>query len=90
MGAGNEGDLVISDLLDKITAGENLSRAEAESVMEQILSGELGTEQIIALLLALREKGETIDEVVGLATAMRRRAATIFPAGHRISERDAD
>ena len=84
MGAGNEGDLVISDLLDKITAGENLSRAEAESVMEQILSGELGTEQIIALLLALREKGETLDEVVGLATAMRRRAATIFPAGHRI------
>jgi anthranilate phosphoribosyltransferase len=84
VGAGNEGDLVISDLLDKITAGENLSRAEAESVMEQILSGELGTEQIIALLLALREKGETIDEVVGLATAMRRRAATIFPAGHRI------
>ena len=84
MGAGNEGDLVISDLLDKITAGKNLSRAEAESVMEQILSGELGTEQIIALLLALREKGETLDEVVGLATAMRRRAATIFPAGHRI------
>jgi anthranilate phosphoribosyltransferase len=84
VGAGNEGDLVISDLLDKITAGENLSRAEAESVMEQILSGELGTEQIIALLLALREKGETLDEVVGLATAMRRRAATIFPAGHRI------
>lgn len=84
MGAGNEGDLVISNLLDKITAGENLSRAEAESVMEQILSGELGTEQIIALLLALREKGETLDEVVGLATAMRRRAATIFPAGHRI------
>jgi len=84
VGAGNEGDLVISNLLDKITAGENLSRAEAESVMEQILSGELGTEQIIALLLALREKGETLDEVVGLATAMRRRAATIFPAGHRI------
>src|ERR1700723_1899617 len=75
---------MIQKLLEKIGAGRDLSRTEAESVMEQILSGELGTEQIIALLLALREKGETIDEVVGLATAMRRRAATIFPAGHRI------
>ena len=93
--AGNEGemrkvpagapeDIVISGVLDKITTGENLSRAEAERVMELILSGELGTDQIIAVLLALRAKSETIDEVVGFATAMRRHATTIFPAGHKI------
>ena len=48
MALGNEGDLVTRELLEKIAAGENLSRAEAERVMEQILSGELGTDQIIA------------------------------------------
>ena len=85
MHSGAPEDLVISELLDKITTGESLSRAEAERLMELILSGELGTDQIIAVLLALRAKGETIDEVVGFATAMRRHATTIFPAGWEIS-----
>jgi anthranilate phosphoribosyltransferase len=75
---------VIQKMLEKITAGQNLSRAEAESVMEQILSGASNTEQIATLLLALRGKGETVDEVVGFAMAMRRHATPIFPAGHRI------
>lgn len=70
--------------LDKIAAGENLSRAESESVMEQILSAALNTEEIAALLVALRTKGETVEEVIGFATAMRRHATQIFPAGHNI------
>jgi anthranilate phosphoribosyltransferase len=61
-----------------------LSRTEAESVMEQILSGASNTEEIATLLLALRGKGESVDEVVGFATTMRRHATPIFPAGHRI------
>ena len=52
--------------------------------MEQILSGASNTEEIARLLLALRGKGEAVDEVVGFATAMRRHATPIFPAGHRI------
>jgi anthranilate phosphoribosyltransferase len=52
--------------------------------MEQILSGASTTEEIATLLLALRGKGESVDEVVGFATAMRRHATPIFPAGHRI------
>ena len=75
---------MINDLLEKISAGKNLSRAEAESVMEQILSGGLSTEQIVSLLVALKAKGETLDEVVGFATAMRRHATPIFPRGHKI------
>jgi anthranilate phosphoribosyltransferase len=73
-----------NDLLEKLSAGKNLSRAEAESVMEQILSGGLSTEQIVSLLVALKAKGETLDEVVGFATAMRRHATPIFPRGHKI------
>jgi anthranilate phosphoribosyltransferase len=52
--------------------------------MEQILSGASTTEEIATLLLALRGKGESVDEVVGFATTMRRHATPIFPAGHRI------
>lgn len=49
--------------------------------MEQILSGVAGDEAIISFLRALREKGVTVDELVGFATVMRRRAAKIFPNG---------
>lgn len=75
---------MISDALEKVVAGKDLARAEAGSVMEQILSGGLSTEQIAALLVALRAKGETVDEVVGFATVMRQHATSIFPAGHKI------
>src|SRR6202522_3454725 len=75
---------MISDALEKIGAGTNWSRSEAESVMKQILSGGSNTEEIAALLVALRTKGETVDEVVGFATTMRRHATPIFPSGHKI------
>jgi anthranilate phosphoribosyltransferase len=72
---------MIHEALDKLIKGEDLSRAEAQAAMEQILSGHASTEQIAALLVALRIKGETVDEVVGFALAMRRHATPIFPAG---------
>jgi anthranilate phosphoribosyltransferase len=72
---------MILEALEKIITGENLSRLEAEAAMEQILSGNATTGQIAGLLTALRIKGETVDELVGFATAMRRRAAPIFPFG---------
>ena len=48
--------------------------------MEEILCGRASDGQIAALLAALRQKGETIEEVVGFATAMRRHAAAVFPS----------
>jgi anthranilate phosphoribosyltransferase len=72
---------MIQDALHKIVADEDLSQAEAEAAMEDILSGHASTEQIAALLIGLRMKGETVDEVVGFAKAMRRRATPIFPPG---------
>ena len=73
---------MIPDALKKLIARENLSRAEAEACMEQILSGNANDALIAALLIALHMKGETVDELVGFATAMRRQAVKIFPAGH--------
>jgi anthranilate phosphoribosyltransferase len=73
------------DALDKIAAGKTLTRAEAERVMEEILAGRASTEQIAALLMGLRMRGEALEEVVGFASAMRRHATPIFPPGHRLT-----
>ena len=73
---------MIQDTLGKIGAGEDLTRAEADAAMEQILSGHATDSQIAELLGALRIKGETVDELVGFATAMRRYATRIFPSDY--------
>ena len=72
---------MILEALEKMVAGENLSRADAEAVMEDILSGRATHVQIGGLLTGLRVKGETVDELVGFASAMRRHATPIFPRG---------
>jgi anthranilate phosphoribosyltransferase len=72
--------------LEKIVAGEDLTRPEAESAMEQIFSGNSSDAQIAGFLAALRMKGETVDELVGFASVMRRHATPIFPPGHGADE----
>ncbi len=49
--------------------------------MEELLAGRANDAQIVALLAALRTKGETLDELVGFAVAMRRHAQPIFDSG---------
>jgi anthranilate phosphoribosyltransferase len=65
---------MIQEAIKKVHAGVDLARAEAETAMEEILSGRSSDAQIAALLTALRIKGETVDELVGFATVMRRHA----------------
>ncbi len=60
------------------TNGDDLTRNQAERAMEEILSGQAPDVQIAQLVTALRFKGETVDEVAGFATAMRRHAPRIF------------
>ncbi len=74
------------EALTKISTGVDLSRAEADGAMEQILSGRATDAQILELLSALQIKGETVEELVGFATAMRRHATRIFPSDY--SHRD--
>ena len=70
-----------------VESGRDLSKREAENAMEMILSGEVDDKIIADFLAALRFKGETVDELVGFATAMRRHATPIFPAGRaRVDE----
>jgi anthranilate phosphoribosyltransferase len=59
----------------KLERREDLSRAEARAVMEELLSGAVPDSEIIAFLVALRDKGETAPELVGFAEVMRARAS---------------
>jgi anthranilate phosphoribosyltransferase len=61
-----------------IRQGNDLSKKEAENAMEEILSGRADDATIASFLAALRFKGETVDELVGFATAMRRHATAVF------------
>jgi anthranilate phosphoribosyltransferase len=76
---------MIHEALQKIVLGEDLSRVEAEAAMEQILIGGSSDAQIAGLLTALRMKGETVDELVGFATAMRRHASPIFSGSNSLA-----
>lgn len=61
-------------ILDQLLHGTSLTAAEAESLMDRILTGELGPERIAALIVALRAKGPDADELVGFARGMRAHA----------------
>jgi anthranilate phosphoribosyltransferase len=71
---------VIVEALHRIvTQRESLSREEAATVMGEVLSGKCTDAQIAALLVGLHMKGETVEEIVGFAEAIRA-AATPIPA----------
>jgi len=69
---------MILDALHRV-AGQNLSlgRDEACNVMAEVLAGKCTDAQIAALLIALRMKGETVEEIVGFAEAIRAAAAPL-------------
>ncbi len=68
---------MLSPFLNKISARENLSAAEARDAMIVILNGQASTPEISAFLMGLRTKGETAEEVLGFARAMREKSALI-------------
>src|SRR5688572_463370 len=63
--------------LHRICERENLGAADAEDAMIALLEGGGSVPQIAAFLVALKMKGETADELLGFARAMRRKAAPI-------------
>jgi anthranilate phosphoribosyltransferase len=70
---------VISDAIDRLLAGEDLGRAGAAEALEAIMSGEAGDAQTAGFLVALRAKGETAEELAGLASTIRARAERVAP-----------
>ena len=69
---------MILDALHRIaTHRQSLSREEARSVMAEVLGGKCTDAQIGALLVALHMKGETVEEIVGFAEAIRAAAVSL-------------
>ena len=72
----------IREAIDTLVShGRPLSEDEAAGVMRDIMSGEATPAQIGAFLVALRLKGETVDEVTGMARVMREHALAVPAAG---------
>lgn len=63
--------------LDRLAERQSLTADEIEAVFAAMMAGELTPAQIGGFLMALRTKGETIDEIAGAARAMRRFATTV-------------
>jgi anthranilate phosphoribosyltransferase len=63
--------------IDALASGDDLSLDGAAAVLDEIMSGNASEIQIAAFLIALRCKGETVEELAGLARTMRARAARV-------------
>ncbi len=73
---------VVRAALAKVVDGETLTMAEAHEAMGAVMDGEATSSQLAALLVALRMRGETVDELAGFASAMRERVLHVeAPAG---------
>ena len=68
---------MIREAIQALVFGQSLTTEEAASVMEEIMEGKATSAQFGAFVTALRLKGETVDEIVGLAGTMRAKALRV-------------
>jgi len=68
-------------LIERVETGRALTRGDAESLMEELLSGRLGTPEIVRLLEALNRRPVQAQELAGFAQVMRRHATRVFADG---------
>ena len=67
----------LKNLLLHLMQGQNLARAEARHLLDELLSADASDAQISAALVALAIKGETVEELAGMAEAMREHSVKI-------------
>jgi anthranilate phosphoribosyltransferase len=73
--------MMIREAITALVDGRSLTEAEAAAVMEEIMSGEATPAQFGAFVTALRLKGETVDEIAGMARVMREKACRVHVEG---------
>src|SRR3546814_474792 len=72
----------LKSLIGKVAGGATLTRAEGEQAFDIMMSGDATPAQMGGFLMALRVRGETVEEIAGAATVMRSKMTTIEgPAG---------
>ena len=67
----------LKSIIGKVATGASLSRDEAASAFDAMMSGEATPSQMGGLLMALRVRGETVDEITGAVAAMRSKMLTV-------------
>jgi anthranilate phosphoribosyltransferase len=75
-------DRLLTSAIDRLANREDLSAQDAAAVLAAVMSGAASEVQIAAFLIALRIKGETVEELAGLARTMREFAAAVRPQSH--------
>jgi len=71
------GSSILTEAIDALASRRDLSADQTAAVLAEIMEGNASEVQTAAVLIALRTKGETVDELVGLATTMRRLATPV-------------
>jgi len=72
---------MIKEAISMVTSGHSLTMDEASQVMSEIMDGQVTPAQFGALVTALRLKGETVEEIAGMAKTMRARAIRVTADG---------
>src|SRR3954454_24215847 len=67
----------ITPAIDRLASGQALAREEDRDVLRGGMAGRASEAQAAAFMIALRTKGETVDEIVGLAQTMRSLAKSV-------------
>ena len=69
---------MIKEAIDNLVSGRSLTFEQAAGIMDEIMSGKATPAQFGAFVTALRIKGETVDEIAGLASVMRAKATPVL------------
>ena len=70
---------ILTEAIDRLCRGEALSADEATGCLHEVMEGRASEVQTAALLIAFRTKGETVEEIAGLARAMRELSTPVEP-----------
>ncbi len=76
---------IITEAVRALVDRRDLTRIEAAAAMDAIMSGAATNAQIAAFLTALRMKGETVEELIGFAQVMRRKAVRVRARGDEVA-----
>jgi anthranilate phosphoribosyltransferase len=77
-------------LIDSAVSGKIFSREDAEAVMEELLTGQVETPDVVRLLKAMNARPVRVEELAGFASVMRRHAARVFSDGETPPEHLVD
>ena len=75
---------MIQDAIQAVVEGQDLTSDQAAAAMDEIMSGEATPAQFGALVTALRMKGETVDEIAGMARVMREKSLRVSATGRLV------